>query len=345
MISRKINCGMIILALIFGFTAAPTFAGDADRIGTAGATQLQIPVGARDMALFGSNLALTSGLDAIYWNPAGVPRMDNLAAVQFSYMSIFNDIGVNYIAAAYNDEDIGALAISIKSISFGDIPFTTNEDMNGEAGKTFSPTFVNLGFTYARALTEAVNVGVTMRLVTESIDRASASATSFDIGLQYDRLGGIDGVSFAVAVKNLGSNMQYEGSGLGENVLNSEGRSDFLVREASSDQLPTSIEIGLAYTAAINEQNSLLLLGNFKSNNLENDAALFGLEYNFNNFLFARGGYNMQMNTETEDQLNRFALGVGINYALGDVDFRFDYAYRDNQYFDANNVFTLTLGF
>ena len=184
MISRKIFSGLVILAIVIGFAAAPSFAGDPDRIGTAAGVQVQVPVGARDIALVGSNLAYTSGLDAIYWNPAGLARMENTAAAQFSYMSIFNDIGVNYLAAAYGDEDLGVFGISIKSFNFGDIPFTTVEDMDGSSGRTFSPTFTTLGFTYSRPLTEVVNVGLTLKLINENIDRASASAYAFDIGLQ-----------------------------------------------------------------------------------------------------------------------------------------------------------------
>jgi len=345
MISRKIISGLVVLAIVVGFAAAPSFAGDPDRIGTAAGVQLQVPVGARDIAMVGSNLAYTSGLDAIYWNPAGLAGMENTAAAQFSYMSIFNDIGVNYLAAAYGDEDLGVFGFSIKSFSFGDIPFTTTEDMDGISGRTFSPTFVTLGFTYSRPLTEVVNVGVTLKLINESIDRASASAFAFDIGLQYNNLGSIDGLSFAVALKNIGSNMQYGGSGLGTNYQSTSGREDFLNRETASNQLPTSIELGLGYKAMLAEKNYVTVVSNFQSNNFENDAVKFGLEYSFDDFLFARGGYNMAMGVEKEDALYDFALGAGIKYPLGDVSFMFDYAYRNSQYFDGENVFTVSLGF
>jgi hypothetical protein len=345
MISRKIFSGLVILAMVLGFAAAPSFAGDPDRIGTAAGVQVQVPVGARDMALVGSNIAYTSGLDAIYWNPAGLARMENTAAAQFSYMSIFNDIGVNYLAAAYGNEDLGTFGFSIKSFSFGDIPFTTVEDMDGTSGRTFSPTFVTLGFTYSRLLTEAVNVGFTLKLINESIDRAAANAFAFDIGLQYTNLGSIDGLSFAVALKNIGSNLQYAGSGLGSNYQNTSGREDFLTRETASNQLPASIEIGFGYKAMLAERNSVTIAGDFISNNFENDAAKVGLEYSFDDFLFARGGYNIGMGVDKDAQLYDFALGAGIQYPLGDVNFRFDYAYRNSQYFDGENIFTVSLGF
>jgi len=345
MISRKIFSGLVILAIVIGIAAAPSFAGDPDRIGTAAGVQVQVPVGAKDIALVGSNLAYTSGLDAIYWNPAGLARMENTAAAQFSYMSIFNDIGVNYLAAAYGDEDLGVFGVSIKSFSFGDIPFTTVEDMDGSSGRTFSPTFTTLGFTYSRPLTEVVNVGLTLKLINESIDRASANAYAFDIGLQYDNLGSIDGLSFAVALKNIGSNLSYEGSGLGDNYLDPSGREDFLTRDASSDQLPTSIELGIGYRAMLAEKNVVSVVGNFLSNNFENDAVKFGVEYSFDDFLFARGGYHLGMGVEDDEKVYDFALGAGIKYPVGDLNFMLDYAYRNTQYFDGENVFTVTLGF
>jgi outer membrane protein W len=345
MISKKILSGLVILVIIFGFAAAPLFAGDKDRIGTAAGVQVQIPVGARDMALGGADLANTSGLNAQFWNPAGMPRMDRVVAAQFSYMSIFNDIGVNYLAVGYNDEDLGSFGLNIKSLGFGDIPFTTNEDMDGASGRTFSPTFVTVGLSYARVLTEYVNVGLTVKVINETIDRASASAVAFDIGLQYTNPGGVEGVNFGVAIKNIGTNLTYEGSGLGSNYLDPNGKEFFLNTPAASNELPTSIELGLSYTGRVNEDNSVLVTSKFQSNNFQNDALQLGVEYNYTDFLFARGGYNYGLEVDSEDQLYDFALGAGIKTQLGDVAFVFDYAYRNSRYFDGSNVFTFELYF
>ncbi len=79
MIVKKIFGGLVMLALIVGFIATPTYGGDPARIGQAAGVQTLVPVSARDIAMAGANLALTSGLDAIYWNPAGLPRMKNVA--------------------------------------------------------------------------------------------------------------------------------------------------------------------------------------------------------------------------------------------------------------------------
>lgn len=345
MISRKIFSALLVLALMLGFTAAPTFAGDPDRIGTAAGVQVQIPVGARDIAMGGANMALTSGVDAIYWNPAGIVRMENAAAVQFSYMKVFSDIGVNYLGLAYNDEDFGAVGFSIKSLTFGDIPWTTYEDMDGASGRVFNPTFVTVGLSYARSLTENVSIGLTAKFITESVPRAAAGAFAFDVGLQYDQLGGIEGVSFGLAIRNIGSSLRYEGSGLGQNYQNASGQEYFLKTDAANNQLPTAFEFGVAYQTQLAEDQNLTVPLVFQSNNFENDAVKVGLEYSFQNMLFARGGYNYAIDSQSEDQLYTFMLGAGIHYPVGGVDLTFDYAFRDSQYFDANNIFTLNIGF
>ncbi len=54
------------------FSAATVFASSGNRTGTNGASELLIPVGARDIGMGGSTVALTSGPEALFWNPAGI---------------------------------------------------------------------------------------------------------------------------------------------------------------------------------------------------------------------------------------------------------------------------------
>ena len=61
------------LVLLIGVTQV--YAGDGSRIGTAAGVQVQVPVGARDLAMGGSDIAYTKGLSAMYWNPAGLAHI------------------------------------------------------------------------------------------------------------------------------------------------------------------------------------------------------------------------------------------------------------------------------
>jgi opacity protein-like surface antigen len=69
------------------------------------------------------------------------------------------------------------------------------------------------------------------------------------------------------------------------------------------------------------------------------------MEYAFDNLLFVRGGYMFLPELEKDDNIYGLTAGVGINYDLGGVNMKFDYAYRQTKFFDANHVFTVTLGF
>src|SRR3990170_339842 len=66
------------------------------KTGTAAATELLIPIGARDLAMGGSTTANTYGVEAIHYNPAGLGRIKFAAEGMFSKMNYIADIGVNY---------------------------------------------------------------------------------------------------------------------------------------------------------------------------------------------------------------------------------------------------------
>lgn len=336
----------ILLLLVFCLLVSmPLLAGDPARIGTAAGTQLQQPVGARDLAMGGANIVYTNGVDALYWNPAGLSNMETAFGGMFTRNTIFNSINVNYLGLGVRLGNLGSVGFDIKAFDFGDIPMTTIEDMDGSSGATFSPTWATIGLTYANKLTTAIQVGITAKVIYESIPRVSGTAIAFDMGIQYKNIAGIEGVSFGVVMKNIGTNMKYEGSGLTRQVREANGELNFYDISAASNQLPAYLELGAAYNFAINEQNNLLFAGTFQNNNVENDAVKFGLEYSWNKMVALRGGYVYTNKAETEDVLYTFTIGAGLQYNLGGTTIGIDYAFRDDQYFDANNMFTLKLGF
>ena len=345
MITKYNKYGIIILVFLL-LVSLPLYAGDKARIGTAAGVQVQVPVGARDLAMAGANIVYTSGVEAIYWNPAGLSSMENRAGAMFSTVAIFGDIRVNYLVLGVNMGSLGHLGFDIKTFDFGDIPLTTQQDMDGESGRTFSPTFSTIGLTYANKLTESIQVGLTAKMIYESVPRASATAFALDLGIQYKQLAGIKGVSFAVVAKNIGTDMKYEGSALMYQVQDPETyRRDYVTRGSSSNQLPASLELGLAYEIDFIPQNNIIVSGVFQNNNVQNDGLKFGLEYTWNELVSVRGGYVYTANSDVDDELYTFTLGAGIRYNVGGMDLGIDYAFRDSQYFDANSMFSIRIGF
>jgi hypothetical protein len=340
-----------VLAILL-LCALTVSAGNKNRIGTAGAQELLIPVGANGIAMGGSSLASIGGADAIYFNPAGVARSTADVDALFSSMKNIGDINVTYAAIAMKAGSIGSLALSIKSLSFGDIPVTTEFFPDG-TGEMYSPSFVNLGLTYSNLLNDRVSVGVTATVVSEKIMSTSATGLAFNAGIQYAGLG-LPGLNLGVAIKNVGTQMKFDGANLvHQGTINDAQRNanpNSYAVQVSPYDLPASIEIGLSYTAKLSEKSALTLAGDFQNNNFADDEYKVGGELVLEKLLCLRAGYTFAPNADKDptgetSYIYGLSFGAGVILNLGGVDARVDYAYRSVKYFDGNNVFTVALGF
>ncbi len=335
--NRILFLGIIFILLNFGY------AGNLDRIGTTSAPMLLIPVGAKSIALGGAVVSNAVGVEAIYYNPAGIAKSEK-SEVFFSNMSYLADINVNYLAFTFNGQDIGAFGLSLKSLSFGDIEETT-EDFPDGTGRIYSPTFIVAGVSYSRTLIERVSAGFTMKYIYEGIMQTNANSMAIDLGIQYafDR-----NLKVGVVMKNVGGKMQYDGRNLEHptSIPNAVPGSDngYFRGVTLASDIPSTFSFGASYAFDIDESNSLNLNGAFINQNEASDQFFGGLEYDFNDFIFLRGGYAYDANN-LSDQLFGASFGAGIKYQIGDFDFYVDYAYRQLlDYFDANQIFTIKLG-
>lgn len=330
----KITKIFILTILMLGVV----FAGDESRLGTTAGNQVLVPVGARDLAMAGADLVYTRGVDAVFWNPASISSLQS-AGGTFSTMSYIADINVNYFAVGGALGGFGNIGFTAKTFDLGDIPITTVESMDG-SGATFSPTIMTMALTYGKAFTDRINFGITGKMVYESIPRASASAVAFDIGVQYINFANIDGLGLALALKNIGNDMHYDGSGLTTEATEDDF-SEFFYREASYDQLPSSYSFGVSYKIG----EPIFLGVSFVSNNTSYDELNFGGEYGFNDMIFLRAGYNYAMldEVDADDVLFGLTFGLGVKYELMGIGLKLDYVYRATEYFDANQL--ISLGF
>ena len=269
--------------------------------------------------------------------------------VYFSHMSYIADIGVDYGALAVTFPSIGTFAASFKSLAFGNIPVTTEDNPDG-TGSTFSPTYMVAGLSYSRILSDRVSVGANFNLVNETIMSTSATGFALDAGVEYNGLI-VPELKLGVVVKNLGPNMTYAGSNLlrqGTTVGDIRGINWYAV-EAASFELPSQMDVALAYDKKLGETNDVTVFADFENNNYSSDVYKFGLQYVFNNMLFLRGGYNWAPNapkdqTGQTSQIFDWTVGAGINYDLGGVDFTLDYAYEHVLLLTAVNVVTVKFG-
>jgi hypothetical protein len=267
----------------------------------------------------------------------------------FSHLNYIADIGVEYGAIGINAGDFGNVGFSMKSINFGNIPVTT-EDLPDGTGQTYSPSYLTLGATYARMLSDRISVGATVNIINESIMNTSANAVGFDIGVRYDGIG-IPDLNLAVVLKNVGTNISYSGAGLyrtGNTTDDLRGKQTYSLVAATAE-LPSQMEIALAYNCKLDEKDQISLFGDFENNNYSTDVWKFGAELTFQNLLFLRGGYTLAPNdpkdaTGASSYLYDYTAGAGIKYDLGGITIGVDYAYRHLVRMSSNNVISVKIG-
>jgi hypothetical protein len=323
------------------------------RAGSAGAQELLIPVGSVGAALGGSDMSYTKGVEALHWNPAGAAVLEKRAEVMVSRLNYIADIDLNYVAGVFKAGNFGSIGLSIRTLDFGDIPVTTESSPDG-TGEMFSPNYVTLGLSYSRVMTDKINIGGSAKLISERIMAESAAGMAFDFGVQYNTG---RGAMFGVALKNIGPNMEFDGNDLEVFTNDQSNRPDAegenLRIPLADFELPTTLEIGLAYVAGFNESNDVTVSGTFMNNNFGLDEYKVAAEYSLNDMFFLRGSYVFGY-SEQEDKLVSSntsylfgpAFGAGLNLGLGEnFSLSVDYAYRATELFSDNQWFSIRMGF
>jgi len=337
---KKINYFIFILL----FFVAQVFFAQTDRIGTAGATELLIPVGARGVAMGNSTVTNSYGADAIYWNPANMSASKNRVDILVSHMTYIADMSVEYGAIAVQTGSFGTLGFSIKSLSMNPILKTTVHTPDG-TGQTFKPQHIVMGISWAKLITDKISIGLTANYISENIDLVSASGFAFDFGVNYSNLADIKGLDLAVVLKNFGGDMKFDGSALWTKATQIDQRrgEQFYKIDAAVFSLPTSFDIAFGYSFELAKSNMIQFTGVYTNNNFYPEQYKLGVEYGYNNLFFFRAGYNQTAEFDASDVVFKYSLGVGINYNVG-VDLKFDYTFLPAEYFNSTHFITVGLG-
>lgn len=335
-----------VLGLLLMLNADALAGGGRDRAGTSAAPHLLIPVGARGTALSGAGMATISGIDAAFWNPAGLARSAYNADLVFSHMAYIADMNLEYVAGAVKFGNFGSLGFSVKSLIVGDINVTTEDQPDG-TGEILSPNYLTIGAHYSKVLSDRVSVGFTTKIISESFQSVGSNGVAFDAGVQYRAIAGLEGLSIGVVLKDFGPAMTYGGSGLlrrGE--VPGVRRPPSLVRiEAQPSELPTTLEIGTSYRYSLGETSMLDLSGVFQNNNFADNEFRFGAEWSLEDFVFLRGGYTIADEDDANPFIFGLTLGAGVSIQAGEMDLNIDYAFRNVDFLDNNHIFSLHLGF
>jgi hypothetical protein len=328
----------LITLVIIGMLIIPEsylYAGNKDRSGQAGATELLINPWARSSGWGNVSTANVKGLEAMFINVAGLAFTKRTDLV-FSHTTYLKGTDINMFAFGFSQRigDAGVIGMNVVSMSFGEIDVTTPDSPEGGLGK-FKPNLLNVAVAYSKAFSNSIYGGITIKIISESIADVSAQGIAIDAGIQYVT-GDMEQIKFGIALKNIGPRMKFSGDGLLETAFFPEQANAFSMSTPSeSFELPTALDIGASYDFYIGDWNRLTIAANFRSNSFGKDQFMGGLEYSLKTYLMLRVGYTYEDGiTKKEDRTTVFTgpsagitVSVPTNKEKGSsIDI--DYSYR-----------------
>ncbi len=320
-------------ALIIAMPLA-ALAGNPDRAGSAGASQLLINPWARSSGLANSNMASVVGIESTFGNIAGLAFVDKteLAFTNTQYL-VGTGIQINTFGLGQKVGESGVIGLTVMSMSFGDIPITTTELPEGGIG-SFRPTMSNIGLSYAKEFSNRIYGGITMRVISESISNVRAQGVAFDAGIRYIT-GDNDRLKFGIALRNVGPPMRFSGDGLTITATPDNGAFSLTTAMRSERyELPSTVNIGVSYDFPLSEELLLTANGQFTSNSFTRDQFGFSAELAWTERVILRAGYLWEEGI-TDDAMSMTAIngpGAGLTLQIpagaNKTVLGLDYSYR-----------------
>ncbi len=352
----------IFIALSLLFIGVEGFAGNEDRAGEAGASELLINPWARSSGWGGANTAGVKGLEAMNLNIAGL-SFTKKSEIIFSNTRWLGgtDINIINVGLAQKVGETGVLGLTFTSMDFGEIDITTVDQPDGGFG-TFEPNYLNIGIGYSKRFSNSISGGLVVRLVTEATANLKATGVAIDAGVNYTT-GENDAFKFGITLRNLGPALKYGGNGLSfrSDIPNSD--KTLTVEQRSNEfELPSLVNIGLSYDFYLtevseNEDNEayadhrITASGTFTSNSFTRDQIRVGAEYAFQEMFMARFGYVYEGESLDENLSRTTSIGptfgatIEVPIGQSNATIGIDYSYRVSRTFNGSNAIGLRMTF
>ena len=313
---------MIILSLIL----SPILIGQT-KVGSTAAPFLNIGVGPRAVSMGAAFIATANDMTALYWNPAGIARMEANGAL-FAHTQWFADISYNWAGVMLNLGAYGSTGLSITYLNYGEMEVTTLREQDG-TGEFFSAKDIAISITYSYNLSDRFSLGLSGKYVNQRIWNSSADAFALDLGTLF--ISDVYGLRIGATISNFGTEMRLDGKDLF--VLHDinpdiSGNNDQILSKLNTDAyaLPLVFRVGIAKD--FTHQNNRLTVGIDAIHPNDNSETVnFGCEYSFSENIFLRAGYKSTFMQNSEEGLT---LGFGLMYELSPgIYANLDYAYQD----------------
>lgn len=327
---------------------------------------LNIGVGARALGMGNANIASVEGVNAGYWNPAGLLKQKNDLEVGLMHAEYFAGIAkYDYIGISKKIDSNSVAGISILRFGVDNIPNTLDlVDANGNVDYNRITSFNAVDFaallSYARRIPKlkGIEVGGNFKIIRRKLGEfGGAWGFGMDAGAMYnykqwkfaamgrDITGTFNAWSFNMSEKDIAT-FQQTGNDVPTSSLEVTvpklilgGARTFLFWK---DKISVLGEVNLINTFD-GKRNTVV-----KTNFWSMEPAI-GTEIGYKGFVFLRGGFGniqKQLNVNASRYITTFQpnFGVGVKYKI----FSLDYALTDigdRSIALYSNIFSLKIDF
>ncbi|MCL2799855.1 MAG: PorV/PorQ family protein [Endomicrobia bacterium] len=168
--------GILSLVAVLLFVSA---AASSASKGTAILPFLQMPAGARYIAMGGAGTAFVEDSTSMYWNPALIAR-SGANTVDFMHSSYVEDSSYDYASFEYKLKGISAVGFAIQYFSYGKVD---SYDNFGNATGSMNPYNMAISAGYAINI-KGFGVGVSGKMIrSEIVDEVYVPALDFGLSL------------------------------------------------------------------------------------------------------------------------------------------------------------------
>jgi len=300
---------------------------------------------ARSGGMGNLSLAMSPEANDLFGNTAKLPYLNEGRSFLINYTPWLKDLGLNdvYLASAgfYKKlDDKSSINSSLRFFSLGNIDFS---DENGNINlPSQRPSEFSYDFGYSTLLTDKFSMGVTLRyihsrLVSGSygglgVNYRAGNTLSGDISLFYKQNEDMQGFHAGLLLSNLGGKISYSNEtknkyfipanlGLGIGYLNKMDTDNSIEFGVDINRIMVPANPDNSNAESVNQYFSQSVVSSwFNSFNNkygmpigESLKASMGIEYNYTNRFFIRGGYFID-NNKNLGSMQYVTLGTSFQY-------------------------------
>jgi len=320
---------IIILAAVLSATVFTAPAHSVmKKVGQTGLQFLKVDMAARAAAMGGAFSMVGDDASAMFYNPAGIGRMQH----KFDFFSgrTLWIADINYTAAGIVKDfgEWGAVGVNAVYCDYGDIIGTqvASNKKGYERTGTVEVGAYAVGLSYAKSLTDMFTLGGSVKYTGQHLGSSvivaggtanenKMNALAFDFGTIF--YPGFESLRVGMSINNFSADIKYFDEAF---------------------QLPLTFRIGAAMDVLDifgKHDNPLLIAVDALHPRDYTERVHVGGEFLYKNMIALRAGYKFNYDEEG------LTAGIGLKYALSGVYVKLDYSYGDLGVFETVSRFAL----